>query len=46
MDTWTTLTLHRQIVCELQRDADRRRLVKIALAHAHAHSSRAQRRRS
>jgi hypothetical protein len=30
MDTWTTLTLHRHIVCELQRDAARRRLAKIA----------------
>jgi hypothetical protein len=44
MDTWTTLTLHRHIVCELQRDAARRRLAKIAVAHAR--SSRAQRWRS
>jgi hypothetical protein len=44
MDTWTTLTLHRQMVCELQRDAARRRLTKIALAHAR--SSRSPRRRS
>jgi hypothetical protein len=34
MDTWTTLTLHRQTTCELQRDAVRRRLAKLALAHA------------